>query len=110
MMRMPHAGRSGQSGAVKEGPTVTIVRAINGPSVCGADYPLRVAAIGGSALFGFTDVVPPPGGVGSIPDRPRASPAQFSQAASYQSGASISAAGAIRPPTLAGGKPLRRHQ
>jgi hypothetical protein len=93
-----------QSGAVKEGPTVTIVSAINGPGVCGADYPLRVAAIGGSALFGFTDVVPPPGGVGSMPDRPRASPAQFSQAASYQAGASISAAGAYPPSDLGGRK------
>jgi len=41
-----------QSGAVKEGPTVTIVKAINGPGLCGADHPLQVAAIGGSARLG----------------------------------------------------------
>ena len=67
-----------QSGAVKEGPTVTIVKAINGPGVCGADYPLQVAAIGGSARLGFADeVVPPPGGDG----RRAATPAGVTPAA-----------------------------
>jgi hypothetical protein len=62
-----------QSGAVKEGPTVTIVKAINGPGVCGADYPLQVAAIGGSARLGFADeVVPPPGGGGRRAGTPAA--------------------------------------
>jgi len=67
-----------QSGAVKEGPTVSIVKAINGPGVCGADYPLQVAAIGGSARLGFADeVVPPPGGGG----RRAATPAAVTPAA-----------------------------
>jgi hypothetical protein len=44
-----------QFGAVKEGPAVTFVQAINGPGVCGADYPLRVAALGGPGLFGIVD-------------------------------------------------------
>jgi hypothetical protein len=39
-----------QSGDVKEGPAVTMVKTINGPGVCGADYPLRVAAFGGSGI------------------------------------------------------------
>jgi hypothetical protein len=44
-----------QSGAIKEGPTITLVKAISGPDVCGTDYPLRVAALGGSGLFGIGD-------------------------------------------------------
>jgi hypothetical protein len=48
-----------QSGAVKEGPTVSMVKAINGPGTCGADYPLRVTAIGGAGVFGLADDVVP---------------------------------------------------
>jgi hypothetical protein len=66
-----------QSGAVKEGPTVTIVKAIDGPGLCGANYPFQVAAIGGSARLG--------------------------PAAPYKAGASISAAGAY-PPSDPGGR------
>jgi len=53
-----------QSGAVKEGPAVAFVTAINGPGVCGADYPLRVMALGDPALVGFADeAVRPTGAV-----------------------------------------------
>jgi hypothetical protein len=93
-----------QSGAVKEGPTVTIVKAINGPGVCGADYPLQVAAIGGSARRGSADEVVPPGG--DTPDHPRPARAQLSslmQAAPYKAGAPISAAG-VYPPSDPGGR------
>ena len=34
------------SGAVKEGPSVALVKAIDGPGVCGIDHPVRVAALG----------------------------------------------------------------
>jgi hypothetical protein len=76
---------------VKEGPTVTIVKAINGPGLCGADYPLKVAAIGGSARLGSADEVVPPQG-GDTPDRPRPAGAQLSSlisAAPSKAGASI---------------------
>jgi hypothetical protein len=54
-----------QSGAVKESPAVTVLPAIDGPGICGADYPLRVAAIGEPAVTGFADeVVRPPGVIG----------------------------------------------
>jgi hypothetical protein len=57
-----------QSGAVKEGPSVTIITAIDGPGACGADYPLRVAALGEPAVPGFADeVVRPPGTVQGAP-------------------------------------------
>jgi hypothetical protein len=49
-----------QSGAVREGPSVTFVKAINGPGLCGADYPMRVAALGDPALLGFADDAPHP--------------------------------------------------
>ncbi|HVY56343.1 MAG TPA: extensin family protein [Xanthobacteraceae bacterium] len=35
-----------KSGAVKEGPAVRLMRPIEGPGICGADYPLKVAALG----------------------------------------------------------------
>jgi hypothetical protein len=64
-----------QSGAVKEGPSVTIVSAIDGPGVCGADYPLRVGALGEPELPGFAEEVPrPPGSVQGVPLQPLASP------------------------------------
>jgi len=61
-----------QSGAVKEGPTITIVNAIDGPGVCGADYPLRVSTLGAAAVPGFADeVVRPPGAIqGARPPSP----------------------------------------
>src|SRR5450432_2748827 len=61
-----------QSGAVKEGPSVAIVKAINGPGVCGADYPLRVSALGESGVLGFFDEpARPPGTIMGAPDYPR---------------------------------------
>ncbi len=47
------------SGAVKEGPSVAILKAIDGPGVCGADYPLRVAALGEPALTSFAEEAAP---------------------------------------------------
>lgn len=57
-----------KSGAVKEGPAVTILRPIEGPGVCGANYPLRVAALGEPAISGFADEpVRPPGAIQGMP-------------------------------------------
>jgi hypothetical protein len=72
-----------QSGGVKEGPSVTIVSAIDGPGVCGADYPLRVSALGEPALPGFADEVPrPPGGIQGAP-LPPASRSNYPQPSLY---------------------------
>jgi hypothetical protein len=58
-----------QSGAVREGPTVTVMPAIDGPGTCGADYPMRIAALGEPALVGFADeVMRPPGTIGGVID------------------------------------------
>jgi hypothetical protein len=47
-----------QSGGVKAGPAVAMVRPIEGPGICGIDYPLRVAALGEPALMGFAEEAP----------------------------------------------------
>lgn len=44
-----------QSGAVKEGASVALIKAIEGPGACGVDYPLRVATLGETTLVGFTE-------------------------------------------------------
>src|ERR1700721_4782733 len=60
------------SGAVKESPTRVRISAISGPGACGADYPLRVSALGESGPLGYSDETPvPPGAIpsASIPQR-----------------------------------------
>ena len=60
------------SGAVKEGPERVRISAISGPGVCGADFPLRVSALGDSAPLGYDDEpVRPPSAIpnGALPQR-----------------------------------------
>jgi hypothetical protein len=70
-----------QSGAVKEGPAVTIVKSIEGPGMCGADYPLRVAALGDPAVLGFADDPPRP--PGPAPFSPYAQAAPYPATGTY---------------------------
>lgn len=42
-----------KSGAVKEGPSIAMIKAIEGPGACGVEYPLRVSAFGESTLMSF---------------------------------------------------------
>ncbi|HEV7881146.1 extensin family protein [Bradyrhizobium sp.] len=59
-----------KSGAVKESADLVRINPISGPGVCGAEYPLKVAALGeGSGSFGFADALRPPAGIGG--DQPR---------------------------------------
>src|SRR5271155_7080 len=45
-----------KSGSVKEGPDLVRISPISGPGACGADFPLKVAALGeNSASYGFAD-------------------------------------------------------
>ena len=45
-----------KSGAVKESPDLVRIDPIEGPGVCGAEFPLKVAALGDSSSnFGFAD-------------------------------------------------------
>jgi hypothetical protein len=65
-----------KSGAVKEGPDLVRIEPISGPGMCGADYPLKVAALGEStSSFGFADEsLRPPAAIGNQPRWPAAQP------------------------------------
>src|SRR5882757_10333422 len=53
-----------KSGAVKMGAGVVQIEPIEGPGMCGADFPLKVAALGGaSPALGYGDEVRPPGSI-----------------------------------------------
>src|SRR6202166_4790951 len=58
-----------KSGAVKENAELVRISPISGPGVCGAEYPLKVAALGeSSGTIGFLDEDPrPPGSIGNQP-------------------------------------------
>jgi hypothetical protein len=52
-----------QSGAVRQGLSVTLMSPIEGPGACGADFPLKVAALGAGPALGFADEPRPPGAI-----------------------------------------------
>ncbi|MFZ0847424.1 MAG: extensin, partial [Pseudolabrys sp.] len=60
-----------QSGAVKMGAGVVQISPIEGPGMCGADFPLKVGALGESPALGYADELRPPGSI------PNGSPAQM---------------------------------
>src|SRR5258708_6647774 len=52
------------SGAVKEGPGKVRISPIDGPGVCGADFPLKASSLGGDSVpLGYSDDLRPPGAV-----------------------------------------------
>jgi len=51
------------SGAVKESAAVVMLRPIEGPGICGADFPLKVAALGEDTPLAYGDDIRPPGSV-----------------------------------------------
>ncbi|UPK37565.1 extensin family protein [Bradyrhizobium sp. 186] len=65
-----------KSGAVKESAEIVRIEPISGPGMCGAEFPLKVAAIGeGSSSYGFADEeLRPPGSVGNQPRWPVTQP------------------------------------
>ncbi|MFC0243819.1 extensin-like domain-containing protein [Rhodopseudomonas telluris] len=74
-----------KSGAVKEGPDLVRIDPISGPGVCGAEFPLKVAALGESSAIGFADDLRPPASVGggSQPRWPGAQPSYGAQPRNY---------------------------
>ncbi|MBR0697170.1 extensin family protein [Bradyrhizobium lablabi] len=101
-----------KSGAVKEGPELVRVEPISGPGVCGAEFPLKVAAIGeGNEIYGFADTdLRPPAPIGNQPrwpinQQPNPPPAQApysGQAAGQQSyGARPNGPISLAPPGVA---------
>jgi hypothetical protein len=72
-----------KSGVVKENAELVRINPISGPGVCGAEYPLKVAALGeNNASFGFADELRPPASIGNQPrwpiSPPPAAPPQLS--------------------------------
>jgi hypothetical protein len=67
-----------KSGAVKENAELVRMSPISGPGVCGAEFPLKVAALGeSSGTFGFVDEeLRPPAMIGNAPRWPVGQPAQ----------------------------------
>jgi hypothetical protein len=64
-----------KSGSVKENAELVRISPISGPGVCGAEYPLKVAALGeSSGSFGFADEIRPPAGIGNQPRWPVSRP------------------------------------
>jgi hypothetical protein len=62
-----------KSGAVKLGAGVVQIEPIEGPGMCGADFPLKVAALGESPAISYADELRPPGAI------PNGSSAQMPQ-------------------------------
>jgi hypothetical protein len=60
-----------KSGAVKLGAGVVRMEPIEGPGMCGADFPLKVAALGeGAAAIGYGDDLRPPGSIPNASQMP----------------------------------------
>ena len=54
-----------KSGEVRESADLVRIRPINGPGVCGAEFPLKVSALGETPAYGFADEdLRPPASVG----------------------------------------------
>ncbi len=65
-----------KSGEVRESADLVRIRPINGPGICGAEFPLKVSALGESPAYGFADEdLRPPASIGRQPRWPIAQPA-----------------------------------
>jgi hypothetical protein len=79
-----------KSGAVKENAELVRIDPISGPGVCGAEFPLKVSALGeSSSSFGFADDdLRPPAAIGNQPRWPISQPPspqpQTYQGSTYQ--------------------------
>jgi hypothetical protein len=76
-----------KAGEVKESADVVRISPISGPGVCGAEFPLKVAALGeANSSLGYADDLRPPGSIGGQPRWPVSQPAPSyqQQPSSYQ--------------------------
>jgi hypothetical protein len=66
-----------KSGAVREGAEIVRIEPISGPGICGAEFPLKVAALGETnSAYGFADEsLRPPGDIRGQPRWPVSQPA-----------------------------------
>ncbi|WP_025034514.1 extensin-like domain-containing protein [Bradyrhizobium sp. DOA9] len=74
-----------KSGAVKESADIVRIESISGPGQCGAEFPLKVAAIGeASGTYGFADEpLRPPGSIGNQPRWPVQPQSNYPQSRGY---------------------------
>jgi len=74
-----------KSGAVKEGPAVVRIEPIEGPGVCGADFPLKVSALGESNALAYVGAPRPPAAIpnAAAPSWPIAQPRSAMPAPTY---------------------------
>ncbi|MDF0516109.1 extensin family protein [Bradyrhizobium yuanmingense] len=74
-----------KSGAVKESADIVRIDPISGPGSCGAEFPLKVAAIGeASGTYGFADeALRPPGSIGNQPRWPVQPQSNYPQRQGY---------------------------
>jgi Extensin-like protein C-terminus len=63
-----------KSGAVKQGAGIAELRPIQGPGMCGADFPLRVTRLGEGGPLGFADDPRPPGAIPRVQEYPPPAP------------------------------------
>ena len=60
-----------KSGAVKESADLVRIKPISGPGICGAEFPLKVSALGDSnSSLGYADDLRPPAPIGNQPRWP----------------------------------------
>ncbi|WP_441237931.1 extensin family protein [Bradyrhizobium sp. 930_D9_N1_4] len=95
-----------KSGAVKEGPDLVRIDPISGPGQCGAEFPLKVAALGeASSSYGFADEDPrPPGTIGNQPRWPTQSRSNYPQSQNYPQRSNYPES-AVRQPSGYGNSP-----
>jgi hypothetical protein len=55
-----------KSGGVKIGAGVVQIQPIEGPGICGADFPLKVAALGEATAMSYGDELRPPGAIPNV--------------------------------------------
>jgi len=92
-----------KSGAVKQGAGIAELRPIQGPGMCGADFPLRVTMLGEGGPLGFADDPRPPGPIPRVQEYPPP-PASAYPASTYP--ASPYPASTYRAPAGPPGAPL----
>jgi len=88
-----------KTGEVKETAEVVRISPISGPGVCGAEFPLKVSALGeANSSLGYADDLRPPGSIAGQPRWPVAQPSpSYQQPASYQRPSYPSASGGYVP-------------
>ena len=85
------------SGAVKETANVVRIQAIQGPGMCGADFPLKVSMLGEGGSLGYSSELRPPGSIPNV-GQPRWPGATRGAPVESDSPISLTAPGTVQTP------------